>query len=107
MGNRTQQQIGAQVRAAGQVREKQGEFFNLLNGINGNVDTIRSQYQGQGATAFYTLVANWMQDASQIIREFDAFADRLTTVDKTTQTSQEDQDSTFRGATTGFSTRLG
>lgn len=107
MGNTTQQRLGAQKQAAERVLQKRQEFTGELSRLQGKGSALQANYLGQGATAFFQLLNNWLDDATSIVSEFDGFANRLTQTDVTTAKSQDEQASTFSRAKTTINTRLG
>ncbi len=106
MGDKTQLEIGAQNRAATKVSAKQGEFNGQVNSLAGEVGGLRGAYTGQSANAFFVLANSWLEDAASIIREFEAFAARLSSVDTKAQASEEEQSSVYKQNVTPLSARM-
>lgn len=106
MADRTQLQIGAQSRAATKVTEKQSEFNGQLSGLAGEVSGLQPQYTGQGANAFFQLAASWLEDANQIVKEFEIFASRLASVDTKVSASEEEASAVYRQNVTPLTARM-
>jgi WXG100 family type VII secretion target len=106
MADRTQLEIGAQQRAAQKVNTKQGEFNGQLTSLTGEVGGLQGQYTGQGANAFFQLANSWLEDANRLIREFEVFSSRLTSVDTKASASEEESTSVFRQNVTPLSARM-
>lgn len=94
----TQIHIGAQTRAAGIIRDRQAEFNTLIDSVSKHHSDLQSGYQGEGAARLSNLVGDWVDSAKTLIKEFDAFAQRMETTDKNTSSSQSDQSGTFARA---------
>lgn len=107
MSGLTQQRLGAQQQAAGQVAAKRAEFTQVIASIEAQGQTLLGSYRGAGARAFSTLIAEWLTDARRIVAEFDDFAARLTLQDSTTGASQDEQVGIFHAAISPLATRLG
>lgn len=106
MSRKTQLEIGAQQRAAHKVNEKQAEFNGQLRTLLGEVTSLRSEYTGQSAGAFFHLTDSWLVDANRIIQEFETFSSRLTSVDNRAATSEEESSATYRSQETPISARM-
>lgn len=106
MVDKTQLEIGAQQRAAQKVGAKQGEFNGQVNSLTGEVGGLQGQYTGQGANAFFQLANSWIEDANRIIREFEMFASRLSSVDTKAAASEDDTTAVFRQSVTPISARM-
>jgi uncharacterized protein YukE len=91
----TQQRIGAQREAAQKVLAKKAEFHQHISKVRESNDNLAKGYQGQAASALTNLVYNWAEDADRLVREFEAFAQRLVDTDTHTAASQDEQASTF------------
>lgn len=103
---RTQLEIGAQQRAAQKVGQKQGEFNQQVTSLTGEVGGLQGQYTGQGANAFFHLANSWIEDANRIIREFETFASRLSSVDTKAAASEDETSSLFKQNVTPLSARM-
>jgi hypothetical protein len=51
---------------------------------------LGNAYRGQAASALAKLVGDWTEDASRLVREFEAFAQRMVDTDRNAATSQEE-----------------
>lgn len=106
MVDRTQLEIGAQQRAAQKVVDRQGDFNGRVTSLNGDVGGLQSQYTGQGANAFFQLANSWIDDANRLIREFEVFATRLSSVDTKAAASEDETTSLFKQNVTPLSARM-
>lgn len=106
MVDRTQLEIGAQQRAAQKVNAKQAEFNGQVTTLAGEVGGLQGQYTGQSANAFFQLANSWLEDANRIIREFETFSSRLTSVDTRAAASEDESSSVYRQNVTPISSRM-
>lgn len=90
MSNTTELRIGAQQEAAHAIREKQAEFTRLIQGVLTEQQALGNAYRGQAASALAKLVGDWAEDASRLVREFEAFAQRMVDTDRNATQSQDD-----------------
>ncbi len=101
----TQQQQGAQKAAADKVRVRRGEFQSQLQVLEGEAQGLQKDYQGPAASAFFTLVGGWLEDASAIVKDMESFAGKLDHQETTVNATQEQSASTFSKAATRLSTK--
>ena len=101
-----QQRQGAQKAAAGKIRAKEGEFQGVLSSLLGQAQDLQPQYQGPAATAFFTLVGNWLEDANAIVKDMENFAEKLDAQESTVNAQQDQAASTFNNAATRLSTSV-
>ncbi len=102
----TQQRSGAQVEAAGKVRQRESEFHKLVSQVEQRHSDLGPAYKGTGASSLTSLVTEWAADAHKLISEFEHFASKLVQTDRTTAASQEEQASQFGRAKTTIRTSI-
>lgn len=78
----------SQLRDDGAIKEGASivaDYKQQLNGeiqkLTGKIDGWRAAFQGQAATAFYTLENAWKQKTVELFNYLDNFVDSLTTTD--------------------------
>ncbi|MPV50979.1 WXG100 family type VII secretion target, partial [Pseudactinotalea sp. HY160] len=69
---------GALQRGAQVVADAKASLNTELNQLEGKLASIGAQWQGQGASAFTTLMERWRTDARKITSALDTFEQNLT-----------------------------
>ena len=86
---------GALKAGAAQVAQSRGELTQQLSALEGKLNGIGAQWQGQGSTAFQSLMVRWNEDARKIINALNEFEQNLNTSQTTYTSSDEQQSSTM------------
>ena len=80
-------------RAAGLVADVKAEFDGISKQLMTNVETLRSQWGGQGSTAFQTLAMAWNEKQQKIVSALNEFEQNLITTEKDNVSTDDAQQS--------------
>ena len=94
---------GALKAGAAQVAQTRGELQQQLSALEGRLNGIGAQWQGQGAVAFTALMQRWNEDARKITSALNEFEQNLLS-SQNTYTATDDAQSATMARLTG---RLG
>lgn len=93
MSNEYGQGEKALSRAAGMVAQARGEFDTISKTLMGNVESMRSQWGGQGAVAFQALAMAWNEKQQKIVSALNEFESNLVTTEKDNLATDDSQSS--------------
>lgn len=82
-------------RAAGLVADVKAEFDGISKQLMTNVETLRSQWGGQGSTAFQTLAMAWNEKQQKIVSALNEFEQNLITTEKDNVSTDDAQQSSM------------
>lgn len=69
-------------RAAGLVADAKAEFDGISRTLMSNVEALRSQWGGQGSTAFQGLATAWNEKQQRIVGALDEFEQNLMSTER-------------------------
>ena len=82
-------------RAAGMVAEAKQEFDGISKTLMGNVEALRSQWAGQGATAFQALAMAWHEKQTTIVNALNEFESNLQATERDNYSTDDQQSSSL------------
>lgn len=94
---------GALAQAAGRVGEARSDLLSLADQLNAQLEALRGQWSGAGATAFARVHLAWDERQRRIVGALDALATSLVDTDRATTVA----DATQSDAMSRTAARLG
>jgi WXG100 family type VII secretion target len=85
------QVAGALTKAAGLVQDARQDFTRLSTKMSSDIQSMQSQWGGQGATAFFRLHQAWMDRQNTVVKALDDFAESLTLTERDNVANDEVQ----------------
>ncbi len=82
---------GTLTRAAAMVAEARADFDRISSVLDGQIQGARSQWGGQGATAFFTLHQTWTQKQQVIVNALNDFEASLTETERFNVSTDDEQ----------------
>jgi WXG100 family type VII secretion target len=90
-------------QAAGMVADAKRDFDSAAKKLDGQIQGLRSQWVGQGGTAFFLLHQAWTERQQIIVNALNEFEASLLSTERDNIGTDETQSSAFHG----YSARLG
>ncbi len=94
---------GTLTRAAGMVAEARADFTSISHELSGKIQSVQSQFVGQGGSAFFALHQAWTERQRAIVKALDDFADSLQLTERDNVSTDESMGASFHN----LSHRLG
>ena len=94
---------GALAQAAGRVGEARSDLLSLADQLSGQLEVLRGQWSGAGASAFGRVHLAWQDKQRRIVGALDGLATALVETDRATSAA----DATQSDVVSRTATRLG
>lgn len=82
---------GTLTRAAGLVDAARQDFTGYSQQLSGKLSSLRGQWGGQGANAFFVLEQAWTEKQATIVKALDDFSQSLGQTERVNTSNDDDQ----------------
>lgn len=100
---------GTLSQAANKVAAARQDFTGYSKSLTDRLSSLRGQWGGQGASAFFVLQQTWTEKQTTIVNALDEFAESLGHTERINTSTDDDQHSKMKNITskTDLSFKLG